>query len=333
MKHNILVFQVMILTLFVAPVADAQEDTPLFGNVTTARKTMLKTAPAAPSVATIQLPADTELRWVMGERKGKYLRVTVPKGPSGWVLESDVAKVTEPDLSSVALEGTAQPCVTPETLAACTKTEPAGCAEADSPHGIANELKRALPPEGEATMLSFETFSQLQSEAVQLVDQGLPISPADRNQIKSIATSDGTVGEGSRVRLRAFLSGGKPHANTGESVNCNLKGEVNNDIHISVSESKNASEFEGVVVEMIPQDRPARWTSANVATLRGKLLLIEGSLSYDNLHFANGDGANPVPRQPKRFSLWEIHPVLSVKVCQNAAADCDPNRAADWKDF
>jgi hypothetical protein len=84
---------------------------------------------------------------------------------------------------------------------------------------------------------------------------------------------------------------------------------------------------------MIPQDRPAQWNSANVEKLRGKLLLIEGGLFYDNLHFANGDAANPLPNQPKRFSLWEIHPVVSVKVCQNADGQCDPSRDSDWKNF
>ena len=221
----------------------------------------------------------------------------------------------------------------PETLDACTTTKPTGCSQAGSEHGLANQLKRTVPPEGAPTTLTFDTFSQLQSEAVELVDQGVEIPLADRDQIKSIETTEGTVGEGSRVRLMAFLSEGKPHANTGESVNCNLKTEANNDIHISVSESKNASEFEGIVVEMIPQDRPTKWTSASVGKLRGKLLLIEGGLFYDNLHFANGDAANPLARQPKRFSLWEIHPVVSVKVCKKAANQCDPDRASDWKAF
>ena len=118
------------------------------------------------------------------------------------------------------------------------------------------------------------------------------------------------------MRLVAFLSKGKPHANSGELVNCNLKSEANNDIHVSVTEKKNGSEFEGIVVEMIPQDRPANWTSSKVGKLRGKVLLIEGGLFYDNLHFTNGDEDNPMPGQPKRFSLWEIHPVTSVKVCK-----------------
>ena len=85
---------------------------------------------------------------------------------------------------------------------------------------------------------------------------------------------------------------------------------------------------------MIPQDRPANWTSKEVDKLRGKVLLIEGGLFYDNLHFANVDANNPIPRQPKRFSLWEIHPVTSVKVCEKIkVSQCDPDQASDWKAF
>jgi hypothetical protein len=333
MKRYPLVIQLAALTLFIAPFANAQEDTPVSGKVTTTQKTALKTAPKASSAAVTMLAPNTNLRWVMGDHKGKYVRIMVPKGPSGWVLESDIRKVAEPDLSAITLAGTAQPCVSPETLDACTTTKPTGCSQAGSAHGLANQLKRTVPPEGAPTTLNFDTFSQLQSAAVELVDQGVEIDPTDRDKIKSIETAEGTVGEGSRVRLMAFLSEGKPHANTGESVNCNLKTEANNDIHISVSESKNASEFDGIVVEMIPQDRPTKWTSTNVRKLRGKLLLIEGGLFYDNLHFANGDAANPIPSQPKRFSLWEIHPVVSVKVCKKADNQCDPDSVSDWKAF
>ena len=333
MKCCHLIVQLAALTLFIAPSANAQEDTPVSGEVTTTQKTALKTAPKASSAAVMELAANTDLRWVMGDHKGKYVRVMVPKGANGWVLESVVRKVVEPDFSDIALAASAQPCVSPETLDACTTTKLTGCSQAGSAHGLANQLKRTVPPEGAPTTVNFDTFSQLQSAAVELVDQGVEIPPTDRDKIKSIETAEGTVGEGSRVRLMAFLSEGKPHANTGESVNCYLKTEANNDIHISVSESEDASEFEGIVVEMIPQSRPAKWTSVRIRKLRGKLLLIEGGLFYDNLHFVNGDPANPVPRQPKRFSLWEIHPVVSVKVCKKANNQCDPDRASDWRVF
>jgi hypothetical protein len=47
-----------------------------------------------------------------------------------------------------------------------------------------------------------------------------------------------------------------------------------------------------------------------------------------------GDENNPLSGQPKRFSLWEIHPITSVKVCKRSTlSQCDPDRASDWKDF
>lgn len=334
MNRHLVITAFVASALFVTSSVVAQEETPAFGKVTTNRKTVLKTAPNAHAAAATTVDANTDLRWVMGGHKGKYVRVMIPKGPSGWVLEADVKKVAEADLGSIALEGSAQPCVSPETLNACTTTKPTGCSPASSAHGLVNQLKRTVPPQGTPTMLTFDTFSQLQSTAVELVDQGVEIPAEERDKIKSIETAEGTVGEGSRARLVAFLSEGKPHANTGESVNCNLKSEANNDIHVSVTETSNGSEFEGIVVEMIPQDRPAKWTSGKVNKLRGKVLLIEGGLFYDNLHFANGDANNPMVGQPKRFSLWEIHPVTSVKVCKKKTiSQCDPDRASDWTAF
>jgi hypothetical protein len=334
MKRCLLITALIALPLFVTSSVVALEDAPAFGKVTTKKKTALKAGPNAHAAAAATVDANTDLRWVMGARKGKYVRVMIPKGPSGWVLEADVNKVAEADLADIALEGSAQPCVSPKTLNACTTTKPTGCSAAGSAHGLVNQLKRTAPPPGTPTTLTFDTFSQLQTAAVDLVDQSVEIEPADRDKIKSIETTEGTLGEGSRVRLVAFLSEGKPHANTGESVNCNLKSEANNDIHISVTETKNGSEFEGIVVEMIPQARPAHWTSNTIKTLRGKVLLIEGGLFYDNLHFANGDANNPIGGQPPRFSLWEIHPITSLKVCnKNTVSQCDPNRASNWRAF
>jgi hypothetical protein len=314
--------------------AVAEEDSPVFGMVTTNKRTALKTSPNAQASAPAMVDANTNLRWLRGAQRGKYVRVMIPKGPSGWVLQADVQKVAEPDLSSIALEGQAQPCVSPETIKACTTKKPAGCAAADSPHGALNTLKRRLPNDEAPTLVTFETFSQLQTAAVGLVDEGVDISPSDRDKIKRIETAEGKVGEGSRVRLVAFLSEGKPHPNTGESVNCNLKTAANNDIHISVTEKKNGSEFDGIVVEMIPQDRPHNWTARNLEALRGKVLLIEGGLLYDNMHFVNADENNPLGGQPKRFSLWEVHPITSLKVCKKTTVgQCDPDRATDWKEF
>src|SRR6266508_6035823 len=115
MKRRLLITALAALTFFVTSSVVAQEDTPVFGKVTTNKKTALKAAPHAHAAAATTVDANTDLRWVMGDRKGKYVRVMIPKGPSGWVLEADVNKVAEADLGGIAREAQAEPCVSPQT--------------------------------------------------------------------------------------------------------------------------------------------------------------------------------------------------------------------------
>src|SRR5262245_33442798 len=122
--NTVLIAFALSLTSSVA----AQEEVAVFGKVMTKKKTALKVAPSAHAAAATMVDTNVDLRWIMGERKGKYVRVMIPKGPSGWVLEADVNIVAEADLTDIALEGTAEPCVDPKTLSACTTTKPSGCA-------------------------------------------------------------------------------------------------------------------------------------------------------------------------------------------------------------
>ena len=96
----------------VALSANAQDGAVSFGRVTTKRDAVLKTEPVASSVGAITIPAGTELRWIMNQQKGNYLLVMVPREATGWVLESDVEKVTRVDLSKIEPESVSPPCVT-----------------------------------------------------------------------------------------------------------------------------------------------------------------------------------------------------------------------------
>src|SRR5438552_14428971 len=79
MKRCLLITALVALPLFVTSSVVAQEDTPVFGKVTTNKKTALKAAPNAHAAAAATVDANTDLRWVMGDRKGKYVRVMVPR--------------------------------------------------------------------------------------------------------------------------------------------------------------------------------------------------------------------------------------------------------------
>lgn len=113
MKCSLLIGFSIAFACFTSAYAIAEEDTPAFGQVTTNKKTAFKVAPNAQAAASKTIEPNTDLRWVRGDRKGKYLRVMLPKGPTGWVLAADVKTIARPDLSSIALEGSAQPSCLP----------------------------------------------------------------------------------------------------------------------------------------------------------------------------------------------------------------------------
>jgi hypothetical protein len=95
--------------------------------------------------------------------------------------------------------------------------------------------------------------------------------------------------------------------------------------------AKNGTGWQDVVVEMIPQlPRPAGWdarTLRRVKSARQEVLVV-GGLMYDNEHLVNGDPSHPNGSQPRRMSLWEIHPITEVYVCTRAA--CDPENQDEW---
>ncbi len=140
------------------------------------------------------------------------------------------------------------------------------------------------------------------------------------------------VGEGSYVQLMGRLMIARDEHP--ETVNCH--GSDGMDIHISISDKPSAprTEFDGVVVEMIPQlDHPPGWDSATLNGLAKtkRIVLVAGSLTYDNEHYLYDDPDHPSKQsksQPKRASLWEIHPIVKFFVCDRES--CDPTKHDDW---
>jgi hypothetical protein len=144
------------------------------------------------------------------------------------------------------------------------------------------------------------------------------------------------LGEGDLVQLKAFVLAAKQEQ--AESVNCGHEFDSENqknlfhDIHISLVATENlasptdkveeaANECQGVVAEMIPHHRPPEWTATNVNKVAAAHLLVRvtGQRFFDSSHVPCADG-KPVRSNPKRVSLWEIHPIYKFEVC---TANCD----------
>ncbi len=312
----------------------AQEQALRLGKLTTTQATVLKASPknSAPTLKT--LPSGSDLDWIEGVQKGNFYRVATSKGPVGWVPVSSVNKVSDPPPAPTPGEITEAASKCFPTLDACPIN---GCEQEGTAHALMNQSKRTFAT-GTPTTIHFSDFSLLQDAADPVVGQGHEIP--DRSVLQNLQVGSQTLGEGSAVKIVAFLASGPagPHPNTGESVNCNIKTPQSNDFHIPVTENKSETEFDGIVVEMIPQGqnsgevRSAGWNLTKLTGLKTKQrqVKISGKLFYDNAHVINGDAQNPLQSQPKRFSLWEIHPVSQFFVCKRTTNNCNIDTDSDW---
>jgi hypothetical protein len=194
-----------------------------------------------------------------------------------------------------------------------------------------NQAKNNFCATGNPSRVTAVSFAKLQKAVVkaQIPFGDASHLPPDRSKLHDIyTTSDGnTIGEGSVVRLVAFVDNAHPSdVSSGESVNCGEKGEEQNDIHIPTVKTPDADECTSVTAEMTPHGRPAGWTSDALNQL-GVPVRITGQLFFDGSHrpCKNGKGS------PKRVSLWEIHPVYAVDVCSGSTlAECPYNDETKW---
>ena len=132
------------------------------------------------------------------------------------------------------------------------------------------------------------------------------------------------LGEGKLVTLKAFVLIARQEG--GESVNCgkNVPDEAAfHDIHISLVGSADVTEeCSGVVAEMSPHHRPDSWTHEKVEKVAAAKLPVRvtGHLYFDSSHFPCANGQAAGEGNPKRISLWEIHPIYKFEVC---TGNCD----------
>lgn len=137
------------------------------------------------------------------------------------------------------------------------------------------------------------------------------------------------LGEGEYVSYVAFIKDAHySDVGAGEAVNCNLPGNATNDIHIVLLKDPNDDECLSTTAEMSPHYRPPDWTPENLLKASaGHPVRVQGQLFFDGSHTPCSGTSRP---NPKRASLWEIHPVYSVDVCtQTTIAECQSG-TAEW---
>lgn len=319
-----------ILGTATATLAQSDEFVPL-PTVTIQMPVNMRRGPSTARARIKVLKSATEVRLVDQSPSGKFYRVILGKGRVGWVSSKSIS--APPVLATTETSAAAAPCA--DSLANCRAE---GCAAPGSEQAIFNSTKRRQPSETTARTLSFADLRSLQQKATNLVGQHNQLTQAERDLLVNLSVTSGTVHEGRLVKVRGFLAAGlPPHANSGgESVNCRFTQNENNDFHISIVQNAGEDEFKGIVVEMIPQDRNANWTLTKLKNIRqqGKRILVFGALFYDNIHIVNDDPSHPLGGQPKRVSLWEVHPITRFFVCTKASNNCSVSStgaSSGWK--
>ena len=214
-------------------------------------------------------------------------------------------------------------------LAACP---PEGAEKKGSARAALNEVKHRLPSGTTPVFLDFSDLPALQQLADAKVKSGTTAKVSAKQRAASLhdlALGAGHVGEGDLVAIVGFIVS-NASANAGESANCYLKGASNNDFEFSIAPAPTATPYEGIVGEMIPQDRQKEWTLGRLHKLAadGRQVLVAGQLMFDTRHLPNPKkGTN---HESPRFSTWEIHPVTKFLVCRNSTG-CNASHEDEWQ--
>lgn len=321
----------LILGFAVAVQAQSDEFTPL-PTIRIEKEVNLRRGPSKTNARLKVLKQATEVRLVDDHASAGFYRVIVGKGQLGWVWEKNVRLPVSAAVMAVSRSAN-PPCASP--LDQCPSD---GCGEPGSAQAVLNSTKRRQPSGTNSRTLTFADLKNLQQRASPLVGQRNELTQAERDQLVNLSVSSGTVHEGSLVKVRGFLAqGADPHANSsGESVNCRLTGQDQNDFHIAIVQNAGEDEFKSFVVEMVPQDRNPGWTLTKLKNIKQqkRRVLVIGALFYDNIHIVNDDPNHPLGGQPKRTSLWEVHRITKFFVCTKASNNCSSastGATSGWK--
>ncbi|MBV8895432.1 MAG: hypothetical protein JO051_02895 [Acidobacteriaceae bacterium] len=257
----------------------------------------------------------------------------VAQEPSAPAVQEPTAPAAKPAAVTAAKSGKTifvSACTSPSYPSPPPRTKPgidslcgvqgSGGAEANQ-----NMAKNNFCATGTPSDMTIDDFTNLQTQVEN--DSSIPFgTDAQGGREKGPAVDRAplrALGEGKLVRMQGFVLFGREEG--AESVNCEKtvpNQPADHDIHIElVGSAGQTDECSGVVAEMIPHHRPDTWTADNVEQLAGAQLPVRvtGQLFFDSSHFPCQNGAG-VADNPKRISLWEVHPIYAFEVC--SSGDC-----------
>ena len=310
-----------------------------FPTAVAARTVVLRSGPSTRRARLRLLRPASVLEILSPNKREGFYFVLTRAGEQGWVWGNNVRVETMPpgatDPRLTAARRERGPCRT--SFSDCPTD---GCADpaAQPEQALLNRTKQRPPTtrdSASALALTFGDFKSLQTQAARILEKPRgELSQIERDKLRNLRVTRGRVAEGQLASVNGYiaLSEERPGSNGGESVNCKFTGQEFSDFHIPVVASKSHDEFKSIVVEMIPQGRSPGWTLAKLRAVQRlrRHVLIAGALFFDNIHVVNQDRTTPISNQPRRVSVWELHPVSDFFVCNKTNRKCDTTNPAEW---
>jgi len=214
----------------------------------------------------------------------------------------------------------------------CHDNYPTGCSLGGKYDGYLNSLKNLLFDPASPPRHVFAV-----SNLVDLEKQLPPtLTKANHGQFKPQMNA---LGEGEVAALSGYLYYAKNGGS--ESSNCLLQGPEDIDFHIGIGGDASLAgkalsgqqlspgeRSQAVIVEMTPHFRAkyaAAWNLAQVEKAVGRQVYVVGQLLADNEHDDAKDDCAHAQHGDKcwRASIWELHPVTKLLVCDVATCAAD----------
>jgi hypothetical protein len=223
----------------------------------------------------------------------------------------------------------------PATIDTCGLS---GSAAATSADGKQNIVKNNFCAVGTPTPVKTSDMASLQAsvEKIPGFPKGTP--PANRSALTKLGEGDAVVFEGfvfeARQECKESVNCGTamPNVNASHDIHISLLDDVRKTKESDPQPKRDAEECTAFVAEMTPHHRPAQWTacSVNAVAAQGLRVRVTGQRSFDGSHLPCKNGA-PQGSNPKRISLWEIHPIYKFEVCPKG--NCAAGGWMDLADF
>lgn len=168
---------------------------------------------------------------------------------------------------------------------------------------------KECPVTGNSTDPKIQELDRKKNRSTEPTDANMD-SKVTISKMLNSADNPNAFDESRAVTITGYLL--KANKEKGESCNCNATDDAHHDIHVYIAPNKSVTSIGGcVVVEITPwlKANHPEWSYEYLNSILGHKVQVTGWLLYDFKHTSMSAAFNPDNPDPKRGTVWEVHPI------------------------